>query len=130
MICTVSECLAVVLRVRDIAVSACLAVVLRVHILAVGGMRRLWCVCVYAGALVRHPALGAALALLALRPRAAVRPAAWQGPPCDLWQGPPEDLWQGPVLIRAPPASPELALGPAAAVVWGLGGLAAALARR
>ena len=56
--------------------------------------------------------------------------AAWQGPPCRLWQGPPEDLWQGPVQMRGPPAPPELALGPAAAVVWGLGGLAAVLARR
>ena len=53
--------------------------------------------------------------------------AAWQGPFCRLWQGPSEDLWQGPVQMRGPP---ELALGPAAAVVWGLGGLAAVLARR
>jgi len=89
--------------------------------------------CIASAARRRCPAGALAAAMLVaagLARPCRVPTAAWQGPPCRLWQGPPEDLWQGPILARSPPAPPEAALGPAAAVVWGLGGLAAALARR
>ena len=83
-----------------------------------------------AGALAAAMLAAAGLAAAGLARPCRVPTAAWQGPPCRLWQGPPEDLWQGPIFARSPPAPPEAALGPAAAVVWGLGGLAAALAQR
>jgi len=72
-------------------------------------------------------AYSAARALLAHIAVPTARCAAyeWLGPPAPEWQGPPENTWQGPVL-----ALPETTLGPAAAVVWGLGGLIAAMSRR